>query len=139
MGMNIKAYLPAFGILVVIGILHNIGGIVFNAYDVWWWDILLHFLGGVWLALSGFWFFYYSRFVKGFLRTAGRFFFATLVPVLIIGLAWEVFEYMFGLTFVLPGERWGVDTIGDVFVDIAGGMAVYLYYRLKYWIEFCKE
>lgn len=136
--MNINTYFSALGILISIGFLHNVGGIIGNAYnEIWWWDIMLHFLGGVWLAMSGFWFVYLSD-KFNIKRSVKNFFIATLVPVLVIGLGWEVFEYVNGITFVLPGERYEIDTIGDVFVDLAGGMLVYLYYRLKYWRDFLK-
>lgn len=136
--MNINAYFPTLGVLVLIGLLHNVGGVIGNAYmEIWWWDILLHFLGGIWLAMSGFWLLYLSNKVNC-KKSVRNFFIATLVPVFIIGIAWEVFEYVNGITFVLPGEVYEIDTVGDVFVDLAGGLLVYLYHRLKYWKEFLK-
>lgn len=135
--MNVTSYFPALVLLALIGVLHNIVGIHISAYtDIWWWDILLHYLGGIWVALSGFWYFYYSGIIKNHPRTTVDFLITTIVPVLIIGGAWEIFEYVAGITFILPGEHYEFDTIGDFFVDTAGALTVYVYYRLKHWKDF---
>ncbi len=135
--MSIKSYIPAFIVLVLIGLLHNVGGLYFDAYEkYWWWDVLLHFLGGLWVGLSGFWFIYKSHFLPVPRKTTVNFFMVILLPVLLVGIGWEIFEYMFGLTFVLPGESYRIDTISDIGMDIVGSLIVYLYYRLKMWRDF---
>lgn len=134
--MNFQTYYPALTVLVIIGLLHNIIGIKISAYtEIWWWDILLHLLGGLWVALSSYWFFYTSGFTD-IKKTTAYFFAATIPAVLIIGGLWEVFEYVAGLTDVYHGETYKIDTISDIGVDTVGGLIVYLYYRLKYWREF---
>ena len=90
---------------------------------IWWFDIPLHILGGVW---AGLW-----------VATAGEFFSIRLsiwhivLSVLLIGIGWEVFEYVFdmkGSAFM----SYPVDTAKDLIADCIGGViAVFITARLR--------
>lgn len=97
---------------------------------------MMHFLGGMLVAMSGYWFFYRSGMVRVPKATTRNFLVATLLMSLIVGGLWEIFEYCTGLTYVLPGESYKVDTLCDMGMDTVGALVVYLYYRLKCWKEF---
>jgi hypothetical protein len=77
-----------------------------------WWDIPLHMLGGVWIALFGAWI--ASLFNK---RISV---FQCVLLALSIGVGWEVFEYAVGLGgSVFMSYR--LDTAKDLFDDAVGG------------------
>lgn len=79
-------------------------------------DIPMHFLGGVCLALSVLYITKKTRYVVPF--------------TLILGIFWEIFEVRYNLTgwpFGTTGYK--LDTAGDIFMDILGGVFVWLVYR----------
>ena len=135
--MNIRAYLWPFIILLVMAFLHISAALYTNAYmDFWWYDVLLHFIGGLWVASTFFWLYYEGGFAKKPKYTLANFFLFTLGATIVVGIAWEIFEYIFGLTYILPGESYSIDTICDMGMDIIGSLCVYLFYRLYFWRKF---
>ncbi len=128
--MKKPSYLPIFGILAVTAFLHLAALKFYLYFDLWWLDIILHFLGGVWVAATVFWAYYFSGWYKNPVASARRFFIVTLSGAVIVGIAWELFEYHAGLTFVLPGIDYRIDTLCDLGMDVVGGLSAYLYYRL---------
>jgi len=85
-------------------------------FSVWWLDILMHFLGGVWAGYAVIW---VSRRIG--LRLS---FMHIVILVLAIGVAWELFEYMNDLTYS-SFMSYPKDTVKDIVVDVVGGIAAY--------------
>ncbi len=88
----------------------------------WWYDILLHFLGGLWLAGTALWFLQYIRQkqmsqIKQYLFPVGI--------VIIIGLGWEIFEFSLD-TFIIFQTNDIIDTMSDLGMDIAGSLTASL-------------
>ncbi len=113
-----------FAILVSIAVLHFVGLKLYLYWTTDWFDILLHFLGGAWVALGAFWFFFCSDFVR--LDKKNKFlviFGATLV----VGILWEVFEYFFEITQM--GEVYSFDTMLDLVMDLVGAVSVLIFTR----------
>lgn len=74
-----------------------------------WFDILAHFLGGLWVALMGAWL--WLRF--GAQPTWWR----LLLVTLAVGIAWEIFELVAGI----PREaNYMLDTFIDLIMDFMG-------------------
>lgn len=106
----------------------------FLYWRFWWADIIMHFLGGAWLALLGYYIFYLSDFKEKIITWKPDFqveffekyslFVISLVFVLIISLLWEGFE----LIFAFPLRMGYVsDTILDLIMDMLGwGVAYFL-------------
>lgn len=98
-------------------------------------DIPLHLLGGAWAALM---FFYFQRRYV-LLFSALSFWFsiiAVMGVVMLVGVMWEWLEFGFDYFFVPEHAEWRaqlglVDTMGDLFVDLVGGVLVGLYFLLK--------
>ncbi|HTR18658.1 MAG TPA: hypothetical protein VMH91_01595 [Candidatus Paceibacterota bacterium] len=81
-------------------------------FTIWWWDIPLHILGGLWVALAGTWFFgLFGIRVRPMQAIALAF---------SVGVAWELFEYLFGIGGSLF-MSYPVDTAKDLFDDVLGG------------------
>lgn len=103
-------------------------------WKVWWLDIALHFLGGIWVVLLLFWFFFYSGYI-GMPRVHSLFalFFGAILSVLFVGILWEWYEWILGTTFNIEG--YWLDTFGDIASDIAGGLAGCLVFVKYFWIN----
>lgn len=113
-------------ILIAVICLLNAPAMLFYWYStIWWFDILMHFLGGFFVAVLFFWIF--ASFVpetwspKTQLGVLG----ALLLSVFIIGLAWEGYELVIDL---LTGAKDYVylDGFSDMFNDLAGGVFGFL-------------
>jgi len=84
-------------------------------YYIWWLDIPQHLLGGAWLALTFVWL---SLILKKYDPT----FFQVFLSVLAIGIAWEIYEYVFGISY---GPMYVYDTSKDLLMDCIGGITAY--------------
>jgi predicted membrane-bound spermidine synthase len=83
-------------------------------YYFWWYDIVLHFLGGLWVALAFQWY--------AHLRERLVLIIPTICVVLIVGIGWEAFELMIGA----PREdNFMFDTSLDILMDVLGGVVGY--------------
>lgn len=118
----------------LIFVLHVVA-IFFHLYwTLWWYDIILHFLGGVFLGLLVLW----LRFFSGYFGTppfiSG---FSTLLLVLsaafFIGLGWEVFERMLGNTWSVEGYY--LDTATDIVFDVTGALASFYLFKKGHVIQ----
>lgn len=93
-------------------------------YSVWYFDIIMHFLGGLWLGL----FFAYIFSGKSGPSPGSGFFFKVLLSTLVVGILWEFYEYYLNAvsleSFDLP------DTLYDIFFDMLGAAAS-LFYLFK--------
>lgn len=96
-----------------------------------WLDNILHFSGGIWVALVFLWlvkkFPRYASFSQSKILTI----FAGLSMAALIGVGWEFFEYSFdwaiGNRWDLPRAQLGlVDTMSDLFFDLFGALIALL-------------
>ncbi len=95
-----------------------------NLYLYWtfpWFDIPMHFLGGITVALG------YS--IVPFFRAGqrpARFerVWWYLLAVLCVGIAWELFEYLGGISLATESD-FALDTTLDLVLDLLGGLLGY--------------
>jgi hypothetical protein len=98
----------------------------------------MHFLGGLWIGLMGTWMYFLGPFAKkDKLITISCVACVTLLSVFIIGVLWEGYEYFVQVS--IPGATIGnpLDSLSDLFFDMAGGVAATMY--LISHISFVKE
>src|SRR3989338_10088082 len=88
-------------------------------YSIWWFDALMHFLGGLWVALA-------CLYLFPLQNSSANSIFKILLLVLIVGVGWEVFEFVFYDSFASNPFN-PIDTISDVFFDLSGGSCAILY------------
>jgi hypothetical protein len=111
-------------LLVAIIALVNYGAIKFHwYYSLWWFDMPMHFLGGVWIAMLITWYLADENFT---IESVGR----VILGAFIVGLAWEVLELLLNEQFVqnaydLP------DTLSDIFFDLSGAFTAVFYVALR--------
>lgn len=87
---------------------------------IWWSDMPMHFLGGLWLGLILIWLF---NFQDLSLRLISK----IILGVFLIGVGWEFFEFVFN-NYIAKNQFNTLDTISDIFFDLAGGSFAILYF-----------
>lgn len=101
----------------------HVTAIHFSLYWIFgWFDIMMHFLGGMFVAAVGVWF--YDRFRHAELAENPIYvaLFNVIVLVFIVGLLWETCEILFGVTFTTQSQYVG-DTILDLIMNTIGAVA----------------
>ncbi len=93
---------------------------------VWWYDLVMHFLGGMFSVLLAVWFCFFSGYTP-FSRPTALLRFVVLSAI-VIGGGWEVFERVFGSTW--SPEGYYLDTGIDIVMDTSGGIVAYLLFLL---------
>lgn len=123
-------WLPAgiIGGSVVLAILNLLAFQGFWYWRFWWFDIVMHILGGLVLSLFVLWF-YGLYDPRGLAESPELLLFALAVSaVILIGLFWELFEFTtdaFNRLSLVPKEIFAlqvgvIDTLTDLLSDIAG-------------------
>lgn len=125
---RLKLALFIGGLGLIIALLHVAAINFFLYWELWWADIVMHFLGGFWVALLGFWLLAFFNRIEEFSKK--QVLVVSIIFTLVIGLLWEIFEAGAGLSFV-GADRWA-DTITDLLFDIIGGLAAGLYIYKRY-------
>ena len=101
-----------FYLIAGVGVLHIVGSAFYLYWLFWWYDVVVHALGSMWAALAVNW--VYALFGKT-PRWAH-----VLFVVILIGAAWEVFEYVVGIS---RRPDFAYDTSTDLLVDVLGALA----------------
>lgn len=93
--------------------LHLIGMEYSLYFYHWWYDVMMHFLGG--FAIASFLYIFTNEWKQ------------VLVGMLIIATGWEIFEFVLHIE-LLNGIKYVFDTIKDFVMDTLGALLViYLY------------
>ncbi len=102
----------------------------FNLYwRLWWLDIPMHLLGGVFVSLLLLWFFFFSGYVRVPLVSSRVFFLYMIGGAFLVGTWWEILEASFGVGGGFGG--YWFDTIKDICMDVLGALAAYLFMRRR--------
>ncbi|MDO8569851.1 MAG: hypothetical protein Q7R89_03740 [bacterium] len=110
----------ALGFMIVFAVLDYVAQVFSLYWTLWWFDIMMHLLGGFSGGLVVLWFFGPFSIYRSLFLTIGC--------LLVIGIAWEIFEY----THDLPQPiNYGLDTVYDLINDTAGAVLSYFYVRLQ--------
>lgn len=81
-------------------------------WSIWWWDVLMHILGGLWVGLF---FAYVATYMPYRIGLAH-----CIAAALVVGAGWEVFEYLThigGSVFM----SYPLDVVKDLVDDALGG------------------
>ena len=102
-------------------------------YTTWWFDMVLHFLGGFWEGVLFIWFFSIKDlpFLKPSLDPNDpKLIYKTIFFVLLIGLLWELFEF-YTQNYIAQMPFSLFDTLSDIFFDLVGGFVAISYFYKK--------
>lgn len=114
-----RLLLVSCALVFVLAVLH-ITAIQFYLYWVFWWfDILTHFIGGLFVATMSLWLYFNSGLIKTPRRRKGTVFFVALLSVVIAGTAWELFEFFAGTPEV---DSYLLDTFIDALMNATGAI-----------------
>lgn len=123
-----KLFLEQFILLIIIAVLHFLALQFYLYWTFWWLDILMHFLGGLWVGLTALWFFFFSGYVYknvNLVRNT-KIFLITIASVIVVGVLWEVWELWAELVFVNE-TGYFLDTSLDMVMDTLGGIVAFIY------------
>lgn len=137
--MDRKKLIKALAILIFFVFVVNFLANKFYWYSsIWYFDMIMHFLGGSAVAFAYFWIFSMPIFKSEDYLQSGepdaRFILRTIIFVFFIGVAWEFFEYIFN-NLIAQNNFNLLDTISDVFFDLAGGVFAVLYFYKKIMLQ----
>jgi hypothetical protein len=114
------------GLIFIIFILNFLAQKFYLYFSIWWFDMPMHFLGGLWL---GFFFLWILSYKDTVLKLDVLSVLKTLSGVLVLGIFWELFEFYF-INHMAENPFNVLDTVSDIFFDIAGGLlGVFYYFR----------
>lgn len=114
--------IAALGIL--IAFLQLLATRYFLYFELWWFDIPMHFLGGLFIGSAFLWAWRFEPIVKR--MTPLSMFMSAFLATLTIGIAWEIFEYV---TDSYAAANYTLDTALDLLMDIFGMAAAYLLFK----------
>lgn len=107
--------------IVLLALVHFIAIEFYLYWTYLWLDMPVHLLGGFCVALGFSILPLFRVRVPARMRTVGWY---TLV-VLAVGVAWEIFEYLSGISLV-DGDIFIIDTSIDLILDMLGGVLGYV-------------
>lgn len=118
-------------LIVVIAIL-NMLAVSFSWYwRIWWLDMPMHFLGGLWVGLTSIWIFYNKDTAVNCnenKRNYSHIFFISIASVLLVGILWEIFEFGVNANVSFSIQNSLSDTLSDLFFDLLGAVFSSIYY-----------
>jgi hypothetical protein len=108
------------GLIIFIALL-NLLAYQFHWYwEFWWFDMIMHTLGGLWVGSCALWYWFFRKTGNIFPVPQKSFVMAiSLAAISVIGVGWEIFEFSVD-TFITLSRHDPIDTGSDLFFDIAG-------------------
>ncbi|KKQ34370.1 MAG: hypothetical protein US50_C0051G0008 [Candidatus Nomurabacteria bacterium GW2011_GWB1_37_5] len=101
-------------------------------YTFWWFDLVMHFLGGFWVGLSALWliFLRFKVINSLFLERLLPIFIVSFLSVLLVGILWEFFEISID-TLITFNPQDLTDTLSDLVMDLIGSFVASMYFIFK--------
>ncbi len=115
--------LRAAGLIFLIFLFNSIANFFYWYTSIWYFDMIMHFLGGLWVGLAFLWIFWGKEINLKFILKI-------ILGVFLIGFFWEIFEIIFNNIIARDAFN-TLDTISDLCFDIAGGAFALLYVYRK--------
>ncbi|MBX4189183.1 hypothetical protein KW785_01140 [Candidatus Parcubacteria bacterium] len=123
----------AFTLIALLGLLHIVASKFYFYWDISWFDNVMHFLGGLSLGFFLLWFWFASGVFERSTPGKREAFVVSLVSVMLIGIGWEFFEFVHGLT--QSTEAYSLDTFHDLSADFLGAAVAGLIGRRRSFYE----
>lgn len=122
-----KIFRAMFWILFIVGAMNAIAYKLYLFWTVIWFDMVMHFLGGLFVSLF---FFAMLSVLKSKLSYVEKLVLGVVFTVL-VGLVWEYYELVIGVTNLADTVYWG-DTGMDIVMDTLGSIVGVLF---VHWVE----
>jgi hypothetical protein len=114
----------------VVGILNWVATHFYLYWTVNEFDSLVHFMGGVLVALFFLWLYFHSGFFEPKKRNFTEYLKVSMLAILFVGVLWEAYELLIGEA-KFAGEEYAYDTILDLIMDFLGAIVGCFYGYLK--------
>lgn len=124
-----KFYFGSIGALIgLIAILNYYAFQFFWYWKFWWFDMIMHTLGGIWVGSFALWFYFFRKPTDDPSPSKAFIFSISLAAISIIGVVWELFEFSVD-KFITLSRHDPVDTASDLFFDVLGSIfAVFIFF-----------
>ena len=105
----------------MLALIHMTAEYYYLYWTIRWFDIVTHFLGGLWVGIAVVWVWHFSGYVRKMYMPDRSTVFVALLGGLLVGLTWELYEYIVWMMTDagLPPGYVG-DTLLDLIMDITG-------------------
>lgn len=115
--MRKNLFIFSFVLVLTIAVLNKLGVVNHLYWKLWWYDILMHFLGGLWIGLASLWIYWFSGYFKTPKKDWETVFVVSILSVFVIGVGWEIFEFFIEIDF---SNNYVGDTTLDMIMDLIG-------------------
>ena len=119
-----------FILIWILALLHMSAEYFYLYFLFKWFDLIPHFLGGVWVGLGGIWLWYFSGHFGDVRLPKRRALFVSVFFGIMIGFIWEFYEYLIRI-FAASGfpANYMFDSILDLIMDIIGSIAGFFTFK----------
>lgn len=114
-----RYFWPSSLVLIVVVTLHWAASLSDWYETIWWYDIVMHFLGGLWVFLFALWIIRTQYGIKLEKHCSFR---NLLLFVLLVGISWEIYELIFGFDDLFR-EGYFLDMPLDLVMDMSGAVS----------------
>jgi len=111
-------------VMVILGLLHYAALTFFFYWQIWWFDIVMHFLGGLAVGLLTCWAAIVLHEVLGITISKKALLLSVMLGIVLVAGSWEIFEYYYKLYSTFAYKA---DTSLDVIMGIVGAAGGYVY------------
>jgi hypothetical protein len=115
--------IPFYSLIILIFVLNSVATKFSWYFSVWYFDMIMHFLGGFWIGLA---YVYLLSPEDKSISTV----FKILLFVIFIGIGWEVYEIWVN-EIIIQNPLNFLDIISDILFDLSGGTLAILYFFKK--------
>jgi glycopeptide antibiotics resistance protein len=130
MSPRLISLLVIFALVAVLGVLQQLAFAYYLYWRFSWYDILMHFLGGVVVGAVYLWVVRYE--LPAFFKKYETFFYVFAFSLL-VGILWEIFEYYVGIDREFSYAVRRIDTVVDLIMDVSGATLSYMVFsRFKH-------
>ena len=117
--MSQTLFKRAFLFLCITGALNWAGVTLYLYWSLWWYDVLMHFLGGLTVGFATLWL---VRLRTGYNFSLVQCLRIVLYGGIFVGIVWEIFELYYHVTTFDDGIYFVTDTMGDLIMDTIGAL-----------------
>lgn len=111
----------SFILVITLAGLHFLAEAFYLYWTYWWYDWVLHFIGGLSIGLVIYWVLFDSGLWGRRAETVLVPVLSVLTCLLLIGVAWEIMEYVYGITDSHEAKYFD-DVMHDLIADAAGAI-----------------
>lgn len=123
-----------FSLVILIGISHILGSLFFFYWDSFWFDEMMHFLGGLTMGFLFLWLWHVSGLFGRDTPSKKAAMLGALIFSLFISVGWEFFEFAHKIASPIGGN-YPLDTFNDLLFDFLGATVAGFVGRIRKFYE----